>query len=264
MIQFGQFRDGNTFVHRLDARVKIGATALLSILILQARGWGIAVLCAFLCAVCVVCRLKFSEVRQAFRPVAWFALLLFCLHLFFTDGGTFLFQIPYPPVKITEDGFSRGLLVSWQFLSLAMGGAILTMTTSPSDLVHGLERLLAPLTHIGVPVQDIAVMVSMALRFVPTFLTEYDRIKTAQIARGAEIEKGRYDRKMKSLAVMLAPLLISAFRRADELSEAMEARGYCGEPRTTLSQLHFGREEIVALIVLGILLAFILVSGYCF
>lgn len=262
MIQFGQYRDGNSFIHRLDARVKIGATALLSILIFQAQGWGIALLCTFLCLVCIVCRLKLSEIRQAFRPLIWFALLLFLLHLFFTDGSV-LFQIPYLPLKMTWEGLSRGLFVSWQFVSLAMSGAILAMTTSPSDLVCGLEHLLSPLKYVGVPVQDIAVMVSMALRFVPTFLTEYDRIKTAQIARGAHVEKGRFDKKIKSLAAMLAPLMITAFRRADELSDAMEARGYYRGPRTTLRQPHFGREETIVLIVLVFLLSFVLVSGYC-
>ncbi|MEN6621881.1 MAG: energy-coupling factor transporter transmembrane component T, partial [Smithella sp.] len=198
MIQFGEYRDGNSFIHRLDARVKIGATALLSILILQAQGWQIALLSTFLCIVCIVCRLKLSEVRQAFKPLVWFALLLFLLHLFFTSGSV-LFQIPYLPIKITWEGFSRGLFVSWQFVALAMSGAILAMTTPPSDLVCGLEHLLSPLKYIGIPVQDIAVMVSMALRFVPTLLNEYDRIKTAQTARGTYMERGRLDRKLKSM-----------------------------------------------------------------
>lgn len=262
MIQLGQYRGGNTFIHRLDARVKIGATAVLSILIFQARGWGIALLCSFLCAVCVVCRLKFPEILKAFRPLVWFALLLFLLHLFSTDGSVFL-KIPYPPLTMTWEGLSRGLLISWQFICLALGGAILAMTTSPSDLVCGLEHLLSPLKYVGVPVEDIAIMVSMALRFVPTFLTEYDRIKTAQIARGANVEKGHYREKLKFLVSMLAPLITSAFRKADELSEAMEARGYTRGPRTSLNRLHFGRNETAALIVLGFLSSFILLSRYC-
>ena len=261
MIHFGQYRNGNSFGHRLDARVKILATVILSILIFQARGWEICLLSSFLFAFCAISRLKFSEIRETIRPLVWFAFLLFGMHLFFTDG-TILLQIPYLPVKITEEGLSRGLLISWQFLTLALCGAILTMTTSPSDLVHRLEHLLSPLRHIRVPVQDIAVMVSMALRFVPTLLEEYDRIKTAQMARGAEVETGRFDRKMKSLAALLMPLMVSAFRRADDLAEAMETRGYARGPRTTLHQLRFGREEAVALIVLGILLSLVLVSKY--
>lgn len=261
MIHFGQYRDGNSFGHRLDARVKIMATVILSILIFQAHGWEIGLLSAFLFAVCFISRLKSYEVREAFRPLAWLAILLFGMHLFFTDGDILL-QIPHLPVKITEEGLSRGLLISWQFLTLALSGAILTMTTSPSDLIHGLESLLRPLRLIRVPVQDIAVMVSMALRFVPTLLEEYDRIKTAQMARGAEVTTGRFDRRMKSLASLLMPLMVSAFRRADDLAEAMEARGYARGPRTTLHQLRFGREETIALIVLGILLSLVLLSKY--
>jgi energy-coupling factor transporter transmembrane protein EcfT len=261
MIHFGQYRGGNSFGHRLDARVKILATVILSILTFQAHGWEIGLLSAFLFAVCFISRLTFSEVREALRPLAWFAILLFGMHLFFTEGNI-IWQIPYLPIKITEEGLSRGLLISWQFLTLALSGAILTMTTSPSDLVCGLEHLLSPLRYILVPVQDIAVMVSMALRFVPTLLEEYDRIKTAQMARGAEVETGHFNRKMKSLAALLMPLLVSAFRRADDLAEAMETRGYARGPRTTLHQTRFGHEEAVALIVLGLLFSLVLASKY--
>jgi len=261
MISFGQYRNGNSFGHRLDARVKILAMAMLSILIFQARGWEICLLSAFLCAVGFISRLKFSEVRQALRPLASFALLLFVLHLFFTDG-TPLWKIPYLPVPITAEGLFRGSLVFWQFLALAMSGAILTMITSPSDLIGGLEHLLHPLRHIRVPVADIAVMVSMALRFVPTLLEEYNRIKTAQMARCAEVETGRLDRKIRSLTALLMPLMVSALRRADDLAEAMETRGYARGLRTTLHQLRMGREETVAMIVLGCLLSLILVSKY--
>lgn len=263
MIRLGFYRNGDSFVHRLDARVKILATVILSVLILQARDWEIFLLSAFICAVCIVSRLKFSEVREALRPLAWFAVLLFGLHLFFTDGAV-IFQISYLSIKITQEGFFRGLLISWQFLSLALSGAILTMTTSPSDLVCGLEHLLSPLRFVRIPVQDIAVMVSMALRFVPTLLEEYDRIKTARTARGACVETDRFDRKMKNVAAILTPLMFSVFRRADDLTEAMESRGYIRGTRTTLHQLRFGQEETVALIVLGILLSFFLVSRYCF
>ncbi|MEN6330777.1 MAG: energy-coupling factor transporter transmembrane component T [Smithella sp.] len=262
MIRFGQYRDGNSFGHRLDARVKILAMVGLSILIFQARGWEMLLLSVSLFVFCAASRLKFSEVRKAIRPLVVFAVLLFGLHLFFTDGAV-VFQIPYLPVGVTGEGFFRGLFISWQFLCLALSGVILTMTTSPSDLVCGLEHLLSPLKRLRIPVQDIAVMVSMALRFVPTFLEEYDRIKTAQTARGACVETGRYDRKLKSLAALLMPLMTSAFRRADDLAEAMEARGYARGPRTTLHQLHFGYEETFALIFLGILFSVVLVSKYC-
>lgn len=262
MIRLGFYRSGDSFVHCLDARIKILATVVLSILILQARDWEIFLISASICAVCIVSRLKFSEVREALRPLALFAVLLFGLHLFFTEGDA-IFPISYLPVRITQEGFFRGLLISWQFLSLALSGAILTMTTSPSDLVCGLEHLLSPLRRIRIPVQDIAVMVSMALRFMPTLLEEYDRIKTARIARGACVETGRFGRKMKNMAAILTPLMFNVFRRADDLTEAMESRGYVRGPRTTLHQLRFGQEEVFALMVLGILLSSFLVLRYC-
>jgi energy-coupling factor transporter transmembrane protein EcfT len=260
MINLGFYRSGDSFGHRLDPRVKILATVLMSLLILQAHDWEILLLSAFLFAFCLLSRLKFSELRDALRPLTWLAALLFGLHLFFTEG-TILLQIPYLPVRITGEGLSRGLLISWQFLTLALSGVLLTMTTSPSDLVCGLENLLSPLKRIRVPVQDIAVMISLALRFVPTFLEEYSRIKTAQMARCAELETGCFDRRMKSLAALLMPLIFSAFRRADDLAEAMETRGYARGPRTTMHELRLGREETITLIVLGLLLSLILASG---
>jgi energy-coupling factor transporter transmembrane protein EcfT len=261
MVYLGLYRHDDSFAHRLDPRVKILGTILLSILIFQAQKWEILMLSAFLSAVCLIARLKFAEIRVALKPLAWLAALLFGLHLFFTEGKILL-QMPYLPVRITEEGLSRGLLISWQFLSLALSGIVLTMTTAPSELVGGLENLLSPLRRIGVPVQDIAVMVSLALRFVPTLLEEFSRIKTAQLARGAEWEKGRLDRRMKSMAVLLAPLLVSAFRRADDLAEAMETRGYARGPRTSLHQLRLGGQEAVALIALGFLLTLVLASKY--
>jgi energy-coupling factor transporter transmembrane protein EcfT len=262
MIRFGQYYSADSFGHRLDARVKILATVVLSVLILQARGWEMLLLSFSLFAFCAASRLKASAFRDALRPLVLFAGLLFVLHLFFTDG-TVVFQMPCLPVAITREGFLRGLFISWQFLCLALGGAVLTLTTTPSDLVCGLEHLLAPLKRLRIPVQDIAVMVSMALRFVPVFLEEYDRIKTAQAARGACVETGRYDQKLKALAALLMPLITGAFRRADDLAEAMEARGYAHGPRTTLHQLHFGAEETLALFVLFLLLAVLLGSRYC-
>ena len=259
MIRFGQYIAGRSFGHRLDARVKILAAVFLSLLVFHARGWQPLLISIFLVAVCLVCRLKPAPVLQALRPLVLFAGLLFCLHAFFTEGAA-LFEAPALKVRITEEGLSRGLLVSWQFLALAFCGAVLTMTTSPSDLIQGLEHLLRPLRRLRVPAQDIAIMVSMALRFVPTLLEEFDRIRTAQAARGAEVARGRLTRKIKVLSMLVVPLLASAFRRAEELAEAMEARGYAGGTRTTLNALHFGRNEAATIIVLITFISLTLVT----
>ena len=151
--------------------------------------------------------------------------------------------------------------MSWQFLALAFSGAVLTMTTAPSDLVHGLENLMGPLRYLRIPVQDIAVMVSMALRFIPTFLEEFDRIRTAQAARGADMETGRPSDKIRMLTTLIIPLMVSTFRRADELTDAMEARGYAEGKRTTLNRLHFGRAEAATLAVMILFFSLSVVTG---
>jgi len=263
MIRFGQFIAGQSFGHRLDARVKIMSMILLSILIFQACGGEILMITAFLAFICAISRLHIRLILKALKPLAFFSALLFVLHLFSSDGAGLL-TIPVLHVKITQDGLARGFLVSWQFLALAFSGAILTMTTSPSDLVHGLENLMRPLRHARIPVQDIAVMVSMALRFMPTFLEEFDRIRTAQAARGADVETGSPVRRLKALTALVIPLMVSTFRRADELTEAMEARGYARGRRTTLNRLHFGRDEAAALVVMILFFLFTVVSGTFF
>jgi energy-coupling factor transporter transmembrane protein EcfT len=263
MIRFGQFIDGHALGHRLDARVKIISVILLSCLIFHVRGWEICLISAFLIVVCLFFQLRFMVIFKALKPLAFFAALLFGLHLFSTDGIS-LVAIPFLPLRITQEGLSMGFLVSWQFLTLALSGAILTMTTSPSDLVHGLENLLKPLKYLRIPTQDIAVMVSMAMRFIPTFLEEWDRIRTAQMARGADVGTGSLVGRMKVLAILVTPLMVSVFRRADDLSEAMEARGYGRGTRTTLHKLHFGLADAAALAVMALLIFLMAISGVTF
>ena len=245
MTHLGRFIPGTSFVHRLDARIKIGAVILLSPFILQGRSWEILLLSVFFGGVVLLSRLGFLRVLASLKPLAFFAFLLFCLHAFFSEGTPFL-QVPGLPVGITRDGLSRGVLVSWQFFALALTGAILTMTTSPSDLVYGLEKMIHPLERLGVPTQDLAIMVAMALRFVPTFLEELERIRTARAARGADNETDGMAARLKALAGLVVPLMTSALRRADELADAMEARGYARGPRTTLNRSRFGTDEFTA------------------
>jgi len=259
MIRFGLPAAGDSFCRRLDPRVKILALGLLSALILQAHGWEIGALSALLLLAARLSRLRPGTLLRALRPIAWFTALLFGLHLLST-GGTPLWSLPVVPLGITREGLSRGLLVSWQFAALVFGGALLSLTTPPSDLVHGLEHLLAPLERLRVPTHELALMVSMALRFVPTILGEFDRIRTAQLARGADLGAGRPAGRLKAAAALLLPLLLSTFRRADVLADAMEARGYAGGARTSLHHLHFGRDEAAVLAVLLLLTSAILAA----
>ncbi len=141
--------------------------------------------------------------------------------------------------------------MTWQFAGLVLGAAVLTMTTPPSDLVGGIERLLRPLSRVGIPSQDLAVMIAMALRFMPMLLEEYDRLRMAQMARGADFTTGSLALRTRAVAALAVPLLLSAFRRADELAVAMEARGYRRGPRTTLRELLFSRRDLGAFAVMA-------------
>jgi len=254
MISLGQYVPGDTIIHHLDPRVKILAVVLMSPLIIAAPAAGIGLITCFLASILAAARLSLSRTAAALKPVALFITAIFLMHLFLTEGRPLLSLAPLP-VQVTWDGLLQGMYVSWQFASLVIAAAILTMTTLPSELVSGIERLLRPLRHVGVPSQDIALMISLALRFVPTLLEEYERLRMAQMARGADFTAGPLARRMRAVALFAIPLLLSAFRRAEELAMAMEARGYHRGPRTTLRELRLGPADMTAL---GVMILFAL------
>jgi biotin transport system permease protein len=248
-MHIGQYIPGNSLIHRLDPRVKIGSTIVLSILVLQGGAVRGAFISAFLFALIPLSGLAVNAIARAFRPVLIFFLLLFFVHLLFTDGEPIP---PFPPwrVTVTYEGIYRGAIITWQFALLIWSASILTMTTSPTELVSGIERLLRPLKRLGVPSHDLAMMVSVALRFVPTFLEEIDRIKIAQMARGARFGSGPLVQRIRSAIFLLLPLILRTVRRADELVAAMEARGYRRGPRTYMKELTMGRADYAAVLVM--------------
>jgi energy-coupling factor transporter transmembrane protein EcfT len=246
MIHIGQYITGNSFTHRLDPRVKTVSTIILSIMIFRATWFDVYFISLFFLMVIGLSHLKAAPIFDAIKPLTFFAGLLFLLHLFFTDG-TALLELPWLHLKITDEGLFRGAFAAWQFVALVLSGAILTMTTPPSEMISSFEKLLRPFKYIGIPTQDIAVMVSMALRFVPTLLEEFDRIRLAQTARGADVKTGALAQRVKTAASMTLPLMMSAMRRADELADAMESRGYHSGPRTTLRVLRFSGLDYAAL-----------------
>jgi energy-coupling factor transporter transmembrane protein EcfT len=259
MIHFGQYIAGDSFTHRLDPRVKMISAIILSILIFRATWFDVYIISLFFLMVMGLSRLKAVPILNAIKPLTFFAGLLFLLHLFFTDG-TALLTLPSLHLKITYEGLFRGAFVAWQFFALVLSGAILTMTTPPSEMISGLEKLLYPFKYLGMPTQDIAVMVSMALRFVPTLLEEFDRIRMAQMARGADVRTGPLLQRVKTASSMTLPLMMSALRRADDLAEAMEARGYHSGPRTTLRALRVSGPDYAALSLLAIFIALLAIS----
>jgi energy-coupling factor transporter transmembrane protein EcfT len=245
MIALGQYLPGDTLLHRLDPRVKIGAVMVLSLLIFAATPAGIALISIFLAAVIRAAHVTPGRAVAALRPVAIFMVLIFLMHLLGSEGTPLITLSPLP-LTITREGIIRAALVTWQFAALVIGAAVLTMTTLPSDLVEGIERLLRPLGRVGVPSQEIAVMIALAFRFVPILMEEYDRLRIALMARGADFTIGSVRLRMRAVTSLALALLLSAFRRTDELTLAMEARGYRRGPRTTLRELKLTGTDVAA------------------
>jgi energy-coupling factor transporter transmembrane protein EcfT len=256
MIRLGQYLPGDTIIHRLDPRVKILSLIALSTLIFGATRAEILLISLLLAAVLAAARITPAQAVTALRPVAFFIAVIFLVHLLFTEGRPLMSFTPFP-AGITREGMVRGIYVSWQFACLVLGGAVLTMTTSPSDLVGAIERLLRPFSRMGIPSHDIAVMIAMALRFVPLLLEEYERLRTAQMARGADFGRGSLRVRARAVSTLAVPLLLSSFRRADELVLAMEARGYRRGPRTTLREPALSVRDLGAFAVMA---AFILAN----
>jgi biotin transport system permease protein len=250
MLRLGQYLAADTVIHRLDPRVKIIAVLAMSLLIFGAGTAGIVLISLFLAAVIGSARLSPVETAAAMKPVALFMTVIFLMHLFLTEGRPLLSLAPVP-ITITWEGLRQGAYVTWQFAGLVVTAAVLTMTTLPSDLVGGIERLLRPLARVGFPSQEIAVMIAMALRFMPVLLEEYERLRMATMARGADFTTGGLVPRTRAVAALAVPLLLSAFRRADELVLAMEARGYRPGPRTTLRELRLAGPDYAALAVVA-------------
>jgi energy-coupling factor transporter transmembrane protein EcfT len=250
MINLGQYVAAESLIHRLDPRVKIVGVVTLSLLIFGAGPAGIVLISFFLAVLLGAARLSPARMLEAVRPVAFFMALIFVMHAFLTDGTPLLSLAPLP-AALTREGLAQGAYVTWQFASLVIAAAVLTMTTLPSDLVGGIERLLRPLARVGIPSQDIAVLISMALRFIPMLLEEYDRLRMAQMARGADFAVGSIALRIRAVAALAVPLLLSAFRRADELALAMEARGYRRGPRTSLRELKLAGTDLAAFAVMA-------------
>jgi biotin transport system permease protein len=239
-------------VHRRDPRVKIASVIGLSIITLGGDIFSLTMITTCLIALVPMSRLKTHQIWLALRPVTFFLGLLFLLHLIFTKGTP---VPPFPdwPVTVTYEGLYTGALITWRFALLVMSAAILTMTTSPSELIMGIERLLRPFQRFGIPSHDVAVMISLALRFVPTLLDEIDRLKEAQTARGAHFNNRNLVKRTRAFISLVIPLVMSTMRRADDLALAMEGRGYRRGPRTYLKELSMSRADYLALVLVTLL-----------
>jgi len=246
-ITVGQYLPRSSPLHRLDPRTKILATtALMVTLFLIPSFAGLGLLAAGLIALLVLGQIPLGYALRGLRPIAVLLLLTVFLNTFFGgDGGRTLFQAG--PLVATEEGFRRALFVGSRFILLVTAATLLTFVTSPVELTDGLEWLLRPFRRVGVPAHELAMMMSIALRFIPTLLEETEKIMKAQMARGAEFGQGSILRRARAFVPVLVPLLISAFRRSEELALAMEARCYRGgDGRTRMKELRWRIADLVA------------------
>ena len=247
-ITLGQYFPGNTIIHRLDPRTKLLFTVLYIVALFSAKGGvAYAVLFAVLCASIAVSRIHPRNILRGMKPILFIIVLTAVLNIFYTPGDP-IWQWKF--LKITVEGLWAAFFMVLRISFLITCTFLLTYTTSPIMLTDGLERLLGPLKKLRVPVHELSMMMSIALRFIPTLIEETDKIMSAQKARGADFDTGNLFQKAKALVPLLVPLFISAFRRADELATAMECRCYHGgEGRTRLRQLRFQGSDIAALIL---------------
>ena len=245
-ITLGQYFPGNTVAHRLDPRTKILLAFLYIVGLFCAKGlvsYGVSALCLVICV--KISKVKARALLRGLKPVFFIILFTGVLNLFFTPGNNL---VEWGPIHISDAGLRTAIFMVLRIVLLIMGTFLLTYTTSPISLTDGLERLMNGLKRIHVPVHELAMMMSIALRFIPTLIEETDKIMSAQKARGADFESGNLVQKAKALIPLLVPLFISAFRRADELAVAMECRCYHGgEGRTKLHVLHYERRDYLAL-----------------
>ncbi|MEY8402661.1 energy-coupling factor transporter transmembrane component T [Oscillospiraceae bacterium 44-34] len=246
-ITLGQYFPGNSPVHRLDPRTKL-ICVVLYIVALFLANWFItyAVMLAVLAGSIAISKVPPKSILRGLKPVLFIVVFTAVLNIFYTPGNTVLAH--FWIFTITLEGVWRALFMVVRIMMLIAGTFLLTYTTSPILLTDGLESLMGPLKKVKVPVHELAMMMSIALRFIPTLIEETDKIMSAQRARGADFESGNLIQRAKALLPLLVPLFISAFRRADELATAMECRCYHGgEGRTRLRQLKYKTADYVTL-----------------
>ena len=265
-ITIGQYYPANSKIHRLDPRTKLIATIVFMIaLFVVNQFWPYVIILGIVAAIIKASQIPMSYMLKGLKPLRWILLFTFVINMFCLPGnvlaiGGFKLQLGF--LKITDAGLRQAIFMSIRLIYLVVGTSLLTLTTSPIQLTDGIERLLSPFNKVGLPVHELAMMMTIALRFIPTLIEEADKIMKAQLARGADFESGNIVRRAKNMVPVLVPLFVSAFRRADELAMAMESRCYHGgEGRTRLNVLKFKKGDAVALLAFMLLTAAVIAAG---
>lgn len=260
-ITLGQYYPEQSVIHRLDARTKILGTLLYIIeifLVNSFAGFGLVILA--LGVLIGISRVPVRFIFKGLKAVVFIILLTFVLNLFMFDGAV-LWHWKF--LTITYEGLYRSCFMALRLILLIIGTSMLTLTTKPMELTDGLEKLLKPFNRFGLPSHEIALMMSIALRFIPTLLEETDKIMKAQQARGADFESGNLIQRVKNMIPILIPLFVGSFRIAQDLALAMEARCYHGGVgRTRMKEIVFSRRDVVAGVLLAVFLGIVIASRW--
>lgn len=252
-ITIGQYYPADSILHRLDPRVKFIGTIVYIISLFIFRKWDYFLGFGFLAAVIILSHIPFGFMVRGLKAIAILLLFTMALNVLLTPGVV-LWQWKF--LKVTKEGLIMAARMGTRLICLILGASLMTLTTTPNKLTDGMERIFSPLKKIRVPVHEIAMMMSIALRFIPILLEETDKIMKAQMARGADFETGGLIKRVKAMVPLLVPLFISAFRRAFDLALAMEARCYRGgEGRTQMKPLRYVQRDYLAYAILTAYLA---------
>lgn len=259
----GQYYQTDSVIHKLDPRVKIGGTLLYIIsLFIFESAWGYVLAAVFLGMVIKLSKVPFKFMVRGMKAIMFILLITVAFNLFLTPGEPVL---TIWKLRITKEGIGVAVSMALRLTFLIIGSSVMTLTTTPNNLTDGLEKMLNPLKIFKVPVHEVAMMMSIALRFIPILLEETDKIMKAQIARGADFESGNIFKRAKALVPLLVPLFISAFRRANDLAMAMEARCYRGgDGRTKMKPLVYKKIDFIAYLVILVYLVGKVLLGVLF
>lgn len=260
-ITIGQYYPVTSVIHRLDARVKIGLTGLAIIAMFIIRDWfGFLLVTLFFGLIIIMGKLPLRWVFRALKPILYILIFTLLVHIFFTEGRV-LAQVWV--FRATSEGLRNGLFISVRLILLVLGTSLLTFTTTPMELNDGIEYYLKPLTPLRVPAHELAMMMTIALRFIPTLLMESDKLIKAQVSRGADFESKNIFKRAKNFLPLLVPLFVGAFRRADDLALAMDARCYRGgKGRTRMRELKMETKDYIALVLSIVFLLLVSILGY--
>jgi energy-coupling factor transport system permease protein len=259
-VTFGQYYPVSSFVHKMDARIKILLTIAYIVAVFLVKEFyflGYAVGVAFLLIACIFSKIPVVKILKSLKAILFFVIFSSVLQIFFNTSGNMLVEWYF--IKITDAGLYKALFITLRIMLIVMGTSLLTLTTTPVELADGIESLLSPLKIIKFPAHEFALILSIALRYIPTLMDETDRIIKAQKARGADFESGNILKRAKALIPILIPLLIGSFRRADELADAMEARCYVGAKGRT----KYKKQRITYRDLLGVIFTALVVFLIC-